>query len=177
MAQTVSILTAMLAVASFFPTTSAQNPPNKPTIAVISFANPSNYYDSTIGNGLTDLFISELMKRNLYRIVERDALPELIDEIDLGQSEYASPFEWVIHRQEFLLVTTRASRTVCSASFFLPVLLLALAAIEVYLRGVSLSWSHCFKECRIIQIIEITASGTMNRVCIVFGFEMSGTGR
>lgn len=109
MAHIVSLLILILTVFSSFPIALAQDSPRKPTIAIVSFPNPANYYDSTIGNGLTDLFISELMKTDLYRIVERDGLPELIDEIDLGQSDYAHPNSAIpkglFEGAEYLLLT------------------------------------------------------------------------
>ena len=39
----------------------------KPVIGIKAFENPPNYYNSTIGNGLSDLFTTELMKTNKYR--------------------------------------------------------------------------------------------------------------
>jgi curli biogenesis system outer membrane secretion channel CsgG len=60
----------------------------KPVIGIKAFENPPNYYNSTIGNGLSDLFTTELMKTNKYRIVEREALGDLANEVDLGKSAY-----------------------------------------------------------------------------------------
>ncbi len=61
---------------------------SKPVIAVKTFENPPNYYNSTVGNGLTDLFITELQKTGKYRIIERAAVKELMDEVDFGKSGY-----------------------------------------------------------------------------------------
>jgi curli biogenesis system outer membrane secretion channel CsgG len=70
--------------------TPAQEGQNKPAVAIKTFENPPYYYSSNIGTGLTDLFITELMKAGKYRIVERDGLDDLIDEIELGQSVYVN---------------------------------------------------------------------------------------
>ncbi len=61
---------------------------SKPVIAVKTFENPPNYYNSTVGNGLTDLFITELQKTGKYRIIERAAVKDLMDEVDFGKSGY-----------------------------------------------------------------------------------------
>jgi curli biogenesis system outer membrane secretion channel CsgG len=66
----------------------AQESGHKPVIGVRTFENPPNYYNSTVGTGLTDLFITRLMKTGRYRIVERDGIDDLIDEIELSQSNY-----------------------------------------------------------------------------------------
>ena len=66
----------------------AQEGSGKPVIGIKAFENPPNYYNSTIGNGLSDLFTTELMKTNKYRIVEREALGDLVGEVDLGKSGY-----------------------------------------------------------------------------------------
>jgi len=60
----------------------------KPVIGIKAFENPPNYYSSTIGNGLSDLFTTELVKTNKYKIVEREALTDLVGEVDLGKSGY-----------------------------------------------------------------------------------------
>src|SRR5260370_32074754 len=60
----------------------------KPVIGIKAFENPPNYYSSTIGTGLSDLFTTELGKTGKYRIVEREALADLVGEVDLGKSGY-----------------------------------------------------------------------------------------
>lgn len=60
----------------------------KPVLGIKAFVNPPNYYNSTVGTGLSDLFTTELMKTNKYKIVEREALGDLIGEVDLGKSGY-----------------------------------------------------------------------------------------
>jgi curli biogenesis system outer membrane secretion channel CsgG len=60
----------------------------KPVIGIKAFENPPNYYNSTIGTGLSDLFTTELGKTGKYRIVEREALADLVGEVDLGKSGY-----------------------------------------------------------------------------------------
>jgi curli biogenesis system outer membrane secretion channel CsgG len=66
-----------------------EQPQKKPVIGIKTFENPPNYANSTIGNGLT-VFITELAKTNKYQIVEREALKELIQEVELGQSTYGA---------------------------------------------------------------------------------------
>lgn len=66
----------------------AQEGSGKPVLGIKAFENPPNYYNSTIGTGLSDLFTTELMKTNKYRIVEREALGDLVGEVDLGKSGY-----------------------------------------------------------------------------------------
>ena len=80
-----AILTLILACAAI---ASAQQGSGKPVLGIKAFENPPNYYNSTIGNGLSDLFTTELMKTNKYRIVEREALGDLVGEVDLGKSGY-----------------------------------------------------------------------------------------
>ncbi len=60
----------------------------KPVIAVKTFENPPNYANSTIGNGLTDLFTTELAKTGKYKIIERAQADTLTDEVDFGKSGY-----------------------------------------------------------------------------------------
>lgn len=60
----------------------------KPVLAVKTFENPPNYANSTVGTGLTDMFITELMKTGKYRIIERAQMGTLTDEIDFGKSGY-----------------------------------------------------------------------------------------
>ncbi len=60
----------------------------KPVIAVKTFENPPNYYNSTVGTGLTDMFITELQKTGHYSIIERAQVKQLTDEVDFGKSGY-----------------------------------------------------------------------------------------
>jgi hypothetical protein len=50
----------------------------KPRIAIKTFENPVAYQNSTIGNALTEILTTELGKTGKYRIVERDAVAELM---------------------------------------------------------------------------------------------------
>jgi curli biogenesis system outer membrane secretion channel CsgG len=77
---------AIVLVFGFAGSGAAQEPP-KPVIGVRTFENPPHYHNSTIGSGLTDLFITELMKTGRYRVVERDGIDELVSEIELGESD------------------------------------------------------------------------------------------
>ncbi|MBN2429941.1 MAG: hypothetical protein JXQ27_00625 [Acidobacteria bacterium] len=60
----------------------------KPVMAVKTFENPPNYYNSTVGTGLTDMFITELVKTRHYNIIERAQVGTLLDEVDFGKSGY-----------------------------------------------------------------------------------------
>ena len=60
----------------------------KPTVAVKTFENPPNYYNSTVGTGLTDMFITELHQTGKYNLIERAQVGQLIDEVDFGKSGY-----------------------------------------------------------------------------------------
>lgn len=60
----------------------------KPVVGIKAFENPPNYYNSTVGNGLTDLFTTELQKTGKYRIIERAHVQEIMDEVDFGKSGY-----------------------------------------------------------------------------------------
>ncbi len=59
-------------------------PSVKPRIAVKTFENPTAYYNSTIGNALTEILVTELAKTGKYALVERQAVDELLKEIHLG---------------------------------------------------------------------------------------------
>lgn len=61
---------------------------SKPVLGIKAFENPPNYYNSTVGNGLTDLFTTELQKTGKYSIIERAHVDELMDEVDFGKSGY-----------------------------------------------------------------------------------------
>jgi curli biogenesis system outer membrane secretion channel CsgG len=61
----------------------------RPSIAVVTFKNPSNYPNSTIGTGLTDILTTELQNTGKYRLLERTHVTELTKEMDFGNSEYA----------------------------------------------------------------------------------------
>jgi curli biogenesis system outer membrane secretion channel CsgG len=78
-----SLLTLICSVAVL-----AQNQAKKPIVGIKTFENPPVYANSTIGNGLTDLFTTHLMNTDKYTIIERAALGELVQEVDLGRSGY-----------------------------------------------------------------------------------------
>lgn len=79
-----SVLLA-LAVLMAAPATAQEG---KPVMAVKTFENPPNYYNSTVGNGLTDMFITELQKTGKYKLIERAQVQQLTDEVDFGKSGY-----------------------------------------------------------------------------------------
>jgi curli biogenesis system outer membrane secretion channel CsgG len=64
----------------------------RPKIAVHTFENPPNYYNSTIGNGLTSIIITNLVQSGRFDVIQRDEnLQLIIDEIQLGDSGYIEP--------------------------------------------------------------------------------------
>ncbi len=60
----------------------------KPRIAIKTFENPVAYHNSTIGNALTEILTTELGKTGKYRLVEREAVAELMKEISFGSTEF-----------------------------------------------------------------------------------------
>ncbi len=61
----------------------------KPRIAVKTFENPTVYSNSTIGNALTEILVTELSKTGKYALIERQAVDELLKEIHFGLTEWA----------------------------------------------------------------------------------------
>jgi curli biogenesis system outer membrane secretion channel CsgG len=61
----------------------------KPRIAIKTFENPVAYQNSTIGNALTEILTTELGKTGKYRLVEREAVAELMKEIGFGSTEWS----------------------------------------------------------------------------------------
>jgi len=61
----------------------------RPRVAVHTFENPPNYYNSTIGNGLTSIIITHLAQSGRFDVIQRgENLDLIVEEIDLGQSGY-----------------------------------------------------------------------------------------
>ncbi|MCD6217557.1 hypothetical protein J7L05_06825 [bacterium] len=61
----------------------------RPRISVKTFENPSTYYNSTIGNGITDMLITKLVQSGRFNVIARhESFDELKDEIDLGDTGY-----------------------------------------------------------------------------------------
>jgi curli biogenesis system outer membrane secretion channel CsgG len=61
----------------------------RPRLAVYTFENPPNYYNSTIGNGLTSIVITHLTQSGRFDVIQRgENLGLIIDEINLGESGY-----------------------------------------------------------------------------------------
>ena len=60
----------------------------KPVMAVKTFETDQNYYNNTVGSGLTDMFITELQKTGKYTLIERAQVDQLMDEVDFGKSGY-----------------------------------------------------------------------------------------
>lgn len=61
----------------------------KPRIAIKTFDNPPAYQNSTIGNAVTDILTTEIGKTGKYRLVEREAVAELMKEINFGTTEWS----------------------------------------------------------------------------------------
>lgn len=67
----------------------SQNAGARPRLAIHTFENPPNYHNSTIGNGLTSIIITEISQSGRFDVIQRgENLGLLIEEIDLGQSGY-----------------------------------------------------------------------------------------
>lgn len=61
----------------------------RPRISVKTFENPATYYNSTIGNGITDMLITKLVQSGRFNVIARhESFDELKDEIDLGGTGY-----------------------------------------------------------------------------------------
>jgi curli biogenesis system outer membrane secretion channel CsgG len=116
----------------------AQQQEHKPIIGVTTFENPPNYANSTIGSGLTDLLTTELMKTGRYRLVERDVIDELIDEIDLGKSGYnekgGSVPKGHFAGLEYLVIGKVTNFGERQKSVFLPIGVLGYRKDEAYVR-------------------------------------------
>ncbi len=61
----------------------------KPRIAIKTFENPANYQNSTIGNALTEILTTELGRTGKFRLIEREAVAELMKEISFGQTDWS----------------------------------------------------------------------------------------
>src|SRR5262245_50121168 len=84
----ITAFTLLLTAGLLASTASAQSIEHKPVIGVTTFENRSGCHSANLGPGLTDLFVTELMKTGRYKIIERDDLNDLVDEIELGRSGY-----------------------------------------------------------------------------------------
>jgi len=67
----------------------ARTADHKPVLGVKTFESSPACPNSAVSDSLTDLFTTELMKTGRYRVVEREGLDNLIDEIEFGQSLYS----------------------------------------------------------------------------------------
>jgi curli biogenesis system outer membrane secretion channel CsgG len=63
---------------------------SRPKVGIKSFRNPSNYSNSTIGNGLTDILSTELGNTGKFNVIDRSHIDELTKEIDFGSSGYGN---------------------------------------------------------------------------------------
>lgn len=79
---------AAVCLVSLFVTAAMAATDSRPVLGIKAFENPPNYYNSTVGNGLTDLFTTELQKTGKYKIIERAQIGEITDEVDFGKSGY-----------------------------------------------------------------------------------------
>jgi len=119
-------------------TVEAQEADHKPIIGVRTFENPPNYLNSTIGSGLTDLLTTELMKTGKYQLVERDAIDELIDEIELGRAGYNEKGRAVPQGHfaglDYLIMGKVTNFGERDKSVFLPVGIIGYRRNEAYVR-------------------------------------------
>lgn len=61
----------------------------RPRISVKTFENPEMYYNSTIGNGVTDMLITKLVQSGRFNVIARnESFEEVKSEIDLGETGY-----------------------------------------------------------------------------------------
>jgi TolB-like protein len=73
-----------------------QDPQSRPGVAVWPFSNGGSFgsdpwdYEA-LGIGLQQMLITELAQNSGLRLVERSRIREIIDELDLGQSQYVDP--------------------------------------------------------------------------------------
>ncbi len=61
----------------------------KPRIAIKTFENPAAYYNSTIGNALSEILVTELGQIGKYVLLERQAVDEVLKEIRFAASDAA----------------------------------------------------------------------------------------
>jgi TolB-like protein len=93
------VVILILAFASGAPSAWAQDPPvpdNRPGVAVFEFANGGSYGPDrenfeTLGVGLQQMFLTELMQNSELRIVERSILREILTELDLAEAGRIDP--------------------------------------------------------------------------------------
>lgn len=71
--------------------TRGQHPGHLPVLAVRTIYDAGGRYSCTVADSITDLLTTELVKTGRYRVVEREGLDQLIDEIDMSSSGYAEP--------------------------------------------------------------------------------------
>jgi curli biogenesis system outer membrane secretion channel CsgG len=64
----------------------AQTPEHLPVVGVATFEDTPNPASPGIASGLTELFVTELMKGGHYKLFERRDLDDLVAEIELGRS-------------------------------------------------------------------------------------------
>ncbi|MDQ6698892.1 MAG: LPS assembly lipoprotein LptE [Acidobacteriota bacterium] len=81
---------------------------SKPRVAIQTFENPANLAKTNIGDALTEIVTTELAKNGKYRIVDRQAVGELMKEIQFGRTDNAAGVTFAakggFKGAEFLLV-------------------------------------------------------------------------
>lgn len=83
--------------AAFLPTfASAQKTAHKKRVAVFMFDDKSDsnfgwYGSKSVGEGVSDMIVTELVQSGLYRVIEREQLNSLLREQDLGASGIVTP--------------------------------------------------------------------------------------
>jgi len=93
---TTSGSTSTTVVSSGSPSTTTAEASGRPKVAVYTFENPPNYYNSTIGNGLTSIVITHMTQSGRFDVISRgDNLDLVIEEVDLGEAGYIESGEEV----------------------------------------------------------------------------------
>jgi curli biogenesis system outer membrane secretion channel CsgG len=59
----------------------------RPKIAVIGLTNPSTLRKSNLGNALVDMLDTEISQSGKFRLIERDALQQVLNEVHLGSGD------------------------------------------------------------------------------------------
>lgn len=73
------------------PESEPETPPDasRPRIAVLAFENRSSYSYSSIGDGMTNIIVTELTKSGRFDVIQRgENLDLILDEISLGEAGY-----------------------------------------------------------------------------------------
>lgn len=94
--KTLKLLLVLFIGISAFQSTFAQQNFAKKRVAVFNFENKTGnrspvYGQRTVGEEVSDMIITELVKSNKFRVIEREQLDALLKEQDLGRSGIMTP--------------------------------------------------------------------------------------